>query len=153
MSYKISLEGFERTYDEIESLYREHYQTMIDRMAECGVEISPYNPRKDAYFKAGRNGSLLTFILRYEGDAVGYCNIYLTHDMHNFDMIATEDAIYVTPEHRKGSGRLLCLEVHEELKRRKVKRLAVTTSTDLRVSKWLERLGYKHTAHHMTKTF
>jgi GNAT superfamily N-acetyltransferase len=50
-------------------------------------------------------------------------------------------------------GRRLIGFVHEELKRRGVKRLNITTATDLRVSKLLERMGYKHTAHAMTITF
>ena len=161
MTYAITLENIRQTYAELEPLYRQHYSEMVARMAECGVELSPYNPRKDVYFKAGDDGWLLTFVLRYntetgpkaESQAVGYCNIYVTNYMHNQDKIAQEDTIYVMPEHRHGAGRLLSRKVHEELKDRGVKRLSVTTATDLRVFSWLKRQGYKHTAHHMTITF
>jgi len=153
MKYEITIENIEQTYDELEPLYRQHYSEMVDRMMDAGVVLSPYNPRLDEYFKAGNLGYLLTFVLRYKGQAVGYCNIYLTNDMHNQDLISTEDTIYVVPEHRRGAGRLLSQRVHDELRSREVKRLSVTTSTDLRVKSWLERQGYKHTAHHMTITF
>ena len=153
MSYTVNLENIETTYSELEPLYRRHYGEMVDRFREEGVELSPYNPRKEVYFKAGNEGWLLTFVLRYEGYAVGYCNIWLTNDMHNQDLIAREDTIYVVPDHRKGAGRLLSQKVHAELAARGVKRLNVTTATDLRVFAWLKRQGYKHTAHHMTKTF
>jgi len=79
--------------------------------------------------------------------------VYVTNDMHNHDLIAQEDTVYVLPEHRTGWGRKLIQEVHNELKRRGVKRLNITTATDLRVSKLLGRMGYKHTAHAMTITF
>lgn len=153
MSYEISLENIEQTYAELEPLYRKHYGEMVERMLEAGVKLSPYNPRLDEYFKAGNAGHLLTFVLKYEDKAVGYCNIYITNDMHNQDLIGQEDTIYVVPEHRRGAGRLLSQRVHEKLKNLGVKRLSITTSTDLRVKSWLERQGYKHTAHHMTITF
>ncbi len=154
MSYDISIENIETTYAELEPLYQQHYAAMKERMeVECDVELSPYNPRLDEYFKAGNGGWLLTFVLRNEGEAVGYCNIYVTNDMHNQDKIAQEDTIYVVPEHRRGAGRLLSQKVHEELKSRGVMRMSVTTSTELRVFKGLKRQGYKHTAHHMTITF
>jgi GNAT superfamily N-acetyltransferase len=70
--------------------------------------------------------------------------------MHNQDLIAQEDTVFVLKEHRNGIGRKLIQAVHEELKQRGVKRLNITTATDLRVSKLLLRMGYKHTAHAMT---
>jgi hypothetical protein len=75
-----------------------------------GMELSIHriNPRWDEYFKAGDSGYLLTFILRFDEKAVGCSNIYLTHDMHNSDLIAQEDTIYVLPEHRNGIGKKIC---------------------------------------------
>lgn len=152
-SYTIRLEPVELTYEELEPLYRLHYAEMQARLAEQGILVSSYNPRLDEYFKAGAGGWLLTFVLRVAGVAVGYSNIYLTHDMHNRDFIAQEDTIYVLPEHRNGAGRLLAKAVYAELKGRGVKRLSVDTTTDLRVHKWLARQGYKHAAHRMILTF
>ena len=147
------MENIEENYPELEPLYKQHYVEMRIRMEACGVSLSPYQPRKDQYFQAGNAGWLLNFVLRDDGQPVGYCNIYVTNDMHNGDKIAQEDTIYVVPEHRHGAGRILSRKVHDELKNREVKRLSVTTATDLKVKKWLERQGYVHTAHHMTLTF
>lgn len=152
MTYTVSKETFETSYGELEPLYRQHYAQMCARLEQDGFETSPYKPRLDEYVKASRGGWLLTFVLRFEGRAVGYSNIYVTNDMHNCDPIAQEDTIFVVQEHRNGSGRQLARAVHTELKLRGVKRLNVTTATDLRVSKWLARQGYKHTAHCMTLT-
>jgi hypothetical protein len=137
----------------MEPIYRMHYEAMRGRLAASGVNLSEYHPRRDQYEAANKDGWLLHFVLRSAGKAVGYSNIYVTNDMHNGDLIAQEDTIYVVPDHRNGSGRILARFVHRELKERGVKRLNVTTATDLRVSKWLERQGYKHTAHCMTLVF
>jgi GNAT superfamily N-acetyltransferase len=153
VSYTVALEDIEQNYAEMEPIYRAHYAAMRERLAASGVQLSEYNPRRKQYNEANAGGWLLHFVLRCDGQAVGYSNIYLTNDMHNGDLIAQEDTIYVVAEHRNGSGRLLARFVHQTLKERGVKRLNVTTATDLRVSKWLERQGYKHTAHCMTLTF
>ena len=150
MSYEITQESFVSTYAELEPLYRSHYAEMCARLAAEGHQVSPYNPRLDEYAKASNGGWLLTFVMRTEGKPVGYCNVYITNDMHNGDFIAQEDTIFVVKEHRNGCGRSLARAVHDELKARGVKRLNVTTATDLKVKTWLERQGYKHTAHCMT---
>jgi GNAT superfamily N-acetyltransferase len=150
MNYVISLGRFKESYAELEPLYRMHYGEMTDRLETEGIECSPYNLRLDEYFRASDGGWLLTFILRCEDQAVGYSNVYVTNDMHNQDLIAQEDTVFVLKEHRNGIGRKLIQAVHEELKQRGVKRLNITTATDLRVSKLLLRMGYKHTAHAMT---
>jgi GNAT superfamily N-acetyltransferase len=126
---------------------------MTKRLEESGLTCSPYNPRLDEYTKASEGGWLLTFVLRHEGNVCGYSNVYLTNDMHNQDLIAQEDTVFVLKEHRNGIGRKLIHFVHDELKKLGVKRLNITTGTDLRVSKLLCRIGYKHTAHAMTITF
>ena len=153
MSYAIKVETFDATYAELEPLYRKHYSEMQARLAAEGIETAEYKPRLDEYSKASNGGWLLTFVLRCDGVAVGYSNIYITNDMHNGELISQEDTIYVLQEHRRFAGRMLIKAVHAELKRYGVKRLNVTTMTDLRVSKLLQRMGYKHTAHHMTLTF
>jgi len=149
---EVSLEDFDSTLTELLPIYRQHYEEMRTRLANLGTNLSPFNPRLDEYSKASRGGWLLTFVLRLEKKAIGYCNVYVTHDMHNRDLIAQEDTIYVLPKYRNGNGRLLSRFVHDELKRRGVVRMNVTTSTDLKVSKWLARQGYKHTAHCMSLT-
>lgn len=153
MSYTIALEGFDETYPEVEALYREHYKEMCDRLAADGIEMSPYNPRLDEYSRASRGGWLLTFIARHEGKAVGYCNMYITNDMHNRDLIAREDTIFVTKVHRNGLGREIVKIGLAELRARGVKRVHVAALTDLRVAKMWQRMGFKHAAHQMTYTF
>jgi ribosomal protein S18 acetylase RimI-like enzyme len=68
-------------------------------------------------------------------------------------MIASEDTIYLLPDHRNGVGRRLAKHILADLRERGVKRLSVTAVTDLRVAKLWERMGFRHTAHAMTYVF
>jgi GNAT superfamily N-acetyltransferase len=73
--------------------------------------------------------------------------------MHNHDLIAQEDTIFVIKEHRNGIGKKLVRFVLEELKTRGVKRLNVSAKTDLRVAKLWGRMGFKEAATQMTYEF
>ncbi len=154
MNYEITLENFRETYNELEPLYRQHYSEMVERLKADGVDdYSPYNPRLDEYVRAGDGGWLLTFVLRLDGKAVGYSNVYLTNDMHNNDLIAQEDTIFVLKEHRNGVGKKMVKLILEELRSRGVKRVLVSAMTDLRVAKLWRRMGFKDVATQMIYKF
>lgn len=154
MGYTIAVERLCDVQAELEPIYREHYAEMAARLASMrGVEISPYNPRWDEYLKADAAGYLVTFVIRCDGLACGYGNIYLTNDMHNHDKIAVEDTIYVRKPHRNGIGRKAVQFGLEEMKRRGAKRLTVTAVTDARVAKLWKRMGFTEDAIQMTYTF
>ena len=154
MSYKITREKFKETYLELEPLYRQHYSEMVDRLEADGVEdYSPYNPRLDEYVRASEGGWLLTFVLRLDGKACGYSNVYLTNDMHNQDLIAQEDTIFVLKEHRNGVGKQMVRHILEELRQLGVKRVLVSALTDLRVAKLWRRMGFKDVATQMIYKF
>jgi GNAT superfamily N-acetyltransferase len=153
MNYTITLEKFTENYRELEPLYRQHYAEMTERLAADGVEYSPYNPRLDKYGEACEGGWLLNFVVRCDGAAVGYSNVYLTNDMHNNDLICQEDTVFVLKEHRNGIGKKLVQCVLQELKERGVKRLMVSAMTDLRVVKLWKRMGFKEVATQMIYKF
>ncbi len=153
MSYQFALESLEGTYQELEPLYQQHYQEMASRLASQGIEIPAYKPRLDEYFKAARGGWLLTFVVRSEGEPIGYCNVYLTNDMHNGRLIAQEDTIFITKAHRNGVGKKLVQCVLDELRHRDVKWLLVSALTDLRVAKLWGRMGFKEVATQMAYIF
>ena len=153
MSYTFHLGKHRETFDELEPLYRQHYAEMVERLAKDGINYPPYNPRWDEYWRASDRGDLLTFILRHDGKAVGCSNVYLTNDMHNSELIAQEDTIYVVPEHRNGIGKKLTKIILAELKERGVKRLHVSAMTDLRATKLWKRIGFKESATQMIYTF
>lgn len=152
--YQISIENGWENLPEVFPLYATHYREMQERLASEGMDIPPFNPRIDAYVRAWQSGELINYIVRDEdGAAVGYSNVYLAHDMHNSEMIAQEDTIFVLKPHRRGVGRRLTRFILDDLRARGVKRAFITTATDLRVAKMLTRLGFQHTAHAMTYFF
>lgn len=153
MPYEFSIERGDQTLPEIVGLYRQHYGEMQDRLSASGVQIGDYNPRWDEYIKAWVGGWLVNYIVRLNGVAVGYSNVYITQDMHNSEWIAQEDTIYLLPEHRNGTGRKFVQFVLADLKTRGVKRAFVTTQTDLRTGLLCKRLGFKDVAAQLMYSF
>ena len=156
MNYEIELWNYgwsPENYKKLEHLYKQHYSEMTQRLKSQGIDYSPYNPRMDQYEAASRGGWLLTFVLLLDDFPIGYCNVYLTNDMHNGDLIAQEDALFVLQEHRNGIGKKLVQFVLEDLRRRGVKRALVSAVTDLRVAKLWSRMGFKELATQMVYNF
>lgn len=148
--YDIAIENGVDRHDELLPLYRRHYAEMEERLKADGIPIGPFSPRLDEYFAAMRAGWLITFVVRFEGAAVGYSNMYVTNDMHNDELIAQEDTIFVDRPHRNGIGRDLAKFIIADMSGRGCKRISITPVTDLRVGKIWERMGFRPTAQLMT---
>ena len=73
--------------------------------------------------------------------------------MHNDELIAQEDTIFVEPEHRNGIGRKLTKHVLADLEARGCKRISITAVTDTRLGPIWKRMGFKPTAEMMTYVF
>jgi len=151
--YTITVEKFRDTYAELEPLYRQHYAEMIASMGEEAASFGPYNPRLEQYYVACDGGWLINFVVRCEGVACGYANIYLTNDMHNRDLIAREDTLFISAAHRNGIGRTLTKATLAELQKRGVKRFCATARIDPRVVKLWKRLGFRECATEMLYLF
>lgn len=141
--YCFSIENGVENLTEIFPLYVAHYREMQERLKAQGINIPAFNPRIDEYVKAWASGALVNYIVRNDGKPVGYSNIYITNDMHNGELIAQEDTIFVLKEHRNGIGRKFSKFILAHLKSRAVKRLCVTALTDLRVVKLWKRMGFE----------
>lgn len=152
-TYTIHLERGDLNYSELEPNYRQHYREMQERLARDGITVADYAPRLEQYFRAFREGWLLNFVVRLNGEAVGHCNVYLTNDMHNGELIAREDVLYVLPEHRTGIGRRLVKHILADLAGRGVRRVLISPVTDLRVGKIWKRMGFKEVAMQMAYEF
>ncbi len=151
--YSITLERGDLNYQELEPNYRRHYAEMQARLANDGITIGEYAPRLDEYFRAVEGGWLLNYVVRVDGLPVGHSNVYLTSDMHNGELIAQEDTIYIVPEHRNGIGKALVKHILADLKARGVKRVMISPVTDLRVGKIWKRMGFREVASLMSYQF
>lgn len=141
--YVFSLEKGEEIFDELEPLGRAHYGEMKERLLRDGMVIGDWSPRAEEYIASERKGNLKVFIVRHEGKAVGYSNMYVTNDMHNGELICTEDAIYILPEHRGGVGVAFMKTILHYMKNIGVKRVMITPVTDLRAEPLWARIGFK----------
>lgn len=154
MRYRFGIENGSENLPELFPLYAAHYQEMRERLGRDGIETSPFNPRVDAYLASWESGGLQNYTARTEGgEVVGYANVYITHDMHNGDLIAQEDAIFILKAHRNGVGRYLVRFILDDLAGRGVKRAHITAMTDLRVAKIWARMGFKPAATAMIYNF
>jgi GNAT superfamily N-acetyltransferase len=151
--YRFHLVNLRDWYPAIESLCKKHYAEMQERLAADGVPIGDFNPRTETYFQAADRGEFLMFIALEDNDLIGYSGIWVTPDMHNGQLIASEDTIYVLPGHRNGAGKALAKFILNHLENIGVKRVTITPVTDLRVGKIWQRLGFKPVAQLMTYTF
>ncbi len=140
-------------YPALEPLFTAHYAEMRSRLAADGVEIGPFNPMTVSYFDANDRGLYRMYVVLEDGTLIGYSGIWVTQDMHNQEVIASEDTIYITPERRKGAGKALAKFILKDLESLGVKRVTISPVTDLRVGKIWSRLGFKPVAQLMTYTF
>ena len=153
MTYVYAVERYADTLPEMMPIYRMHYAELLEKMGGDAVNMSPFNPRFDAYIEANDQGDLIHFTIRKDGTPVAYANVYITTDMHNQDLIATEDAIFVLPEHRNGIGRKMTKGIIAALQSAGVKRAHMTAAIDPRAAMLWGRLGFNHTGVRMTKYF
>jgi ribosomal protein S18 acetylase RimI-like enzyme len=153
MTYQISIENGHDNYSELEPNYRAHFSEMQARLMASGVQIGGYNPRLDLYFEAFDGKWLINYVVRFKGKAVGHSNVYVTADMHTSEKIASEDTIYILPEHRNGIGKKLVQFILVDLQSRGVKRVQISPVTDLRVAKIWRRMGFTDVASLMSYTF
>ncbi len=153
MNYVISIEDGRENWFELEKNYKRHYAEMKERLDGQGMPIGDYNPRLKAYFEAFDGGWLVNYVVRLEGEPVGHANVYVTQDMHNGEMIAQEDAIYIVPEHRNGIGKKLTEFILADLAKRGCKRGYISAVTDLRAEALWRRIGFKDMAMQMVYTF
>jgi len=153
MTYTFAIENGAENFEELAPIYRTHYREMQERLSGEGITVGDFAMRLDVYMERWKAGHLINYVARKDGAAVGYGNFYLTNDMHNGEFIAVEDAIYVLPAHRNGTGRKLALFVLDDLRRRGCKRLTIQAVTDPRASLLWQRIGFKPTGQVMAYTF
>lgn len=153
MEYEITMEDGCENLPELMPLYATHYEEMRQRRESDGEHLPHFKPRVSEYQKAWAAGYLLNFVVRHDGRAVGYSNVYITNDMHNGELIAQEDTIFVLRDHRNGIGKKLVRAILQELESRGVRRVYITPVTDLRVEQIWKRMGFQTVSSLMTYSF
>jgi len=149
MTYTYAVEAGHENVDELLPLYAAHYAETAKRLKADGLNPSSFAPDLPRYKEAWRLGYLLNYVVRHEGAPVAVSNVYITRSMHDGQIIATEDSIYVTPEHRGRVGKQLVRFILDDLAKRSVNKVFIDAVTDLRVAKIWRRMGFKDYATRM----
>ena len=146
MRYDIAQVDIEAVEGEITALMASQYEEYAANLAKSGVVVGPFNPRRELFRTASREGWLLTWAAMQEGVMVGYLTAFLRTDLYSSEQTAAIDTVYVVPEHRRGIGLRLIKHAVPLLRERGAKRIETATSTDDRVKRVYQRAGFIPTA-------
>lgn len=114
-----------------------------DNWAETGFDFE-FNPSVEAYQRLYDAGFLFA-LAAFDGDEIiGYCAMTVIPHMHNPDVVfASNDALYVRPDHRGITSVRLIKAAEVEAKQRGASRFLWHTRAGTPMAGMLERRGYK----------
>lgn len=149
MSYLAQAELLADIIDEIRPIHHAHW--METEGYRHGLEFNPDYARICGYEQIGQ---YVLFTLRHDGELVGNCGIYLNQSTHTGKRIATEDTIFILPEHRKGgTSRWFHDEVEKALISLGVSETRISVKMANRAQKLFERWGYEPVAVELVKVY
>lgn len=135
--------------DDLKHLHRRHWdETEVHRH---NLQMNPDYARGLELEQQGRY-LLLAAIHMDSGEMVGNYGLYLTRSMHTQKLMATEDTLYILPEHRKGRLGVAMIRYAESVLRQLgVEELNVSVKLVNNVGPMIERMGYTPVATQYTK--
>lgn len=95
--YTIEAVKLAHHYGELHELHRDHWQQTEKYRHGLALDVD-----YEAMRELERHGRLLQIVARREGAIVGHVRMYLGKSMHTSLLHATEDTLYLQPEHRGG---------------------------------------------------
>ncbi|MBV8156910.1 MAG: GNAT family N-acetyltransferase [Dyella sp.] len=146
-SLVLQAERFADILPELDALHRAHYAE-----TEKHRHGLPLAPDIDAALADERRGALVQFTARHEGRLVGNLRMYLRTSRHTGTRFASEDTLYLLPEHRKGRAALRLLQLMEDSMRTLgVHELRASTKTVNKTDKLLEFMGWQPVSTELVK--
>lgn len=140
--YYVSVESYKATYEELKHLYKQCYEELAEIARKDGRIYPEYNPWLASYNSSDEANTIVLYVVREQGMAIGYCMMYLTQDTRNQGLVTYEDSIYILPEHRNGIGMMLGKMIVQDMTNRGVKRIFLSAIDDRIVNMW-KRIGFK----------
>lgn len=134
------LTDFDAIFDQLRELHLAHWNETE------AYRHSTFAPRYDLLKNYWDNGIAWGWGAFQGRKLVGHATVYVMTSIHTGELIATEDALYVLPEHRKGIGAAIVRRAMDDLRTAGVAELWCTTKPETRVGQMLERFGMKYVA-------
>jgi GNAT superfamily N-acetyltransferase len=146
-SITLAVEYFEDILDELDVLHRMHFAETEKHRLQL-----PFAPDIAAGIADERRGSMIQFTARCEGKLAGHLRVYLGVSRHTGTRFASEDALYLRPEYRRGRHAIRLLEYSEDcLRQLGVYELRANSKMVNRADKLLEFVGFKPVSTELVK--
>ncbi len=133
-----SQETFQGVINEVKPLLSDHWE-----------EVAYYKdiklaPDYDLYEEIERKGMLRVFVMRVEGELVGYAAYFIKEHIHYKNTVmAAQDVVFIAKEHRGGSGYKFIKWCDEQLKADGVHIVTQHVKAAHNFGKMLERMDYE----------
>lgn len=146
--YFIQVERFADIVDELHELHELHWQETEKHRHGLAMR-----PDYLAFMARERAGSLLQFTMRTRaGELVGNLRMFLAVSLHTQTRYASEDTVFIKPEHRGGYTVMALLRFAEDcLRALEIKEIRFTTKHVNRVDVLMRRAGYAPVATEFVK--
>lgn len=146
-NYTLQPERFITVLSELMPLHQEHWgETEAYRH---GLQL---NPDYEYVAECEARGEYILLTARREGALVGNYGLFLTRSHHTRTLIASEDTMFLQPDHRVGRLFLSFSRYGEDIARLLgASELRLTAKLENKVSEMLPRMGYRHVANQFVK--
>jgi hypothetical protein len=113
------------------------------------------NPDYDGFFARERAGNLIQFTMRTEsGELVGNLRMFIATSMHTQTRYASEDTLFIQPQHRGGFGVMALMRFAEQsLVALGVREIRVNSKLVNKADVLMRRMGYDPVALEFVKIF
>lgn len=155
--YVIAAEKFADCLEELKPLHERHWAET--EQYRHGLALKPNYEGMLAFERAGQ---LLQITVRHQGKLVGGIRMFVTSSWHSENMVASEDTLFILPEHRNGASWLAmkllrytvsCLEVLRDARNEEVIEIDANSKLINRADVLMRRLFGDPVAMQFSKIF
>jgi hypothetical protein len=148
--YVIQVERFRDILPEMHELHVEHWKET--ERHRHGLAL---NPNYDAVIASEKAGKLIQFTMRHKnGELAGNLRMYLVTSIHTQTRYASEDTLYIKPEHRGGFAVMAILKfAQDSLQSIGIHEIRANSKLVNRADVLMRRMGYNPVAIEFVKIF
>ncbi len=147
--FTFAAERLDDVLPELLPLWRAHW----DETETHRHDVQEFNPDIEAYRGSELDGNYILFTVRTGGKLIGNCGVYLSVSRHSQRIIASEDTLYLLPEHRgAGVGSAFLRYMVDCVRSVGATEIRATVKTVNNADALLRKFGFKHVAEEFSYT-